>query len=149
LKKPSAQSSSSSPAPPDPPVFFVDRSLGGKVVPGRLREAGWRVERHDDHFAADTPDPQWIVGVGKRGWIILTADERIRYNPLEKAAYLNSGTLIFLLANRKSMTGVEMADAFVAAETSILNAIARQRPPAIFKVSVSERRAELWISGNN
>jgi hypothetical protein len=117
-------------------------------VPGRLRAAGWRVERHDDHFAADTPDPDWIAATGKRGWIILTADERIRYNPLEKAAFLSSGTLIFLLANRKSMTGAEMADAFIAAERSILKAIARQPPPAIFKISVSERRAELWISGD-
>lgn len=117
-------------------------------MPGRLRAAGWLVERHDDHFAADTPDPDWIAGAGKRGWIILTADERIRYNPLEKAAFLKSGTLIFLLANRKSMTGAEMADAFIAAETSIVRAIARQSPPAIFKISVSERRAELWISGD-
>ena len=128
LKKPSAQSSSSSPTQPDPPIFFVDRSLGGKVVPRRLRAAGWRVERHDDHFVADTPDPDWIAAAGKRGWIILTADERIRYNPLEKAAFLSSGTLIFLLANRKSMTGAEMADAFIAAERSILSAIVRQAP---------------------
>ncbi len=113
-------------------------------MPARLRADGWLVERHDDHFAAATPDPEWIAEAGKRGWIILTADERIRYNPLEKAAYLNSGTLVFLLANRKSATGAEMADAFIAARTSI----ARQNPPAIFKVSVSERRAELWISGD-
>jgi hypothetical protein len=148
LKKPSAPSSSSSPTPPEAPAFFVDRSLGGKVVPGRLRDAGWLVERHDDHFAADTPDPEWIAGAGNRGWIILTADERIRYNPLEKAAFLTSGTLIFLLGNRKSMTGAEMAEAFIAAEKSIFNAIARQAPPAIFKVSVSARRAELWINGD-
>lgn len=106
------------------------------------------IERHDDHFAPDTPDSTWITAIGKKGWIILTADERIRYNPFEKAAYLTSGTLIFLLANRKSMTGTEMADAFIAAETSILNAIAGQEPPAIYKISVNERRAELWVSGD-
>ncbi len=117
-------------------------------MPARLREAGWLVERHDDHFIPDTPDPEWITAAGKRGWIILTADERIRYNPLEKAAFLASGTLIFLLANRKSMTGAEMADAFIAAERSILSAITRQPPPAIFKVLVSECRAYLWDSGN-
>ncbi len=117
-------------------------------MPARLRTAGWRVERHDDHFAANTPDPEWITQAGKRGWIILTADERIRYNPLEKAAFLGSGTLVFLLANRKSATGAEMADTFIGARTSILNAIGRQKPPAIFKVSVSERRAELWVSGD-
>ncbi len=55
---------------------------------------------------------------------------------------------MFLLANRKSATGAEMADAFIAARTSIFNAIARHEPPAIFKVSVSARRAELWMSGD-
>ncbi len=55
---------------------------------------------------------------------------------------------MFLLANRKSATGTEMADAFIAARTSILNAIARQEPPAIFKVSVSDHRAELWVAGD-
>jgi hypothetical protein len=32
------------------------------------------VERHDDYFDADTPDPEWVIAIGKRGWIILTAD---------------------------------------------------------------------------
>ena len=91
------------------------------------------MRRHDDHFAPHTPDPEWIRGAGRNGWIILSADERIRYNPLEKAALLESDTLAFLLVSRRGLTGAEMADAFIAVEKAIHNAIARQRPPAIFK----------------
>jgi hypothetical protein len=125
----------------------VDRSLGGKVVPSKLRAAGWRIERHDDHFPENTPDTKWIAEVGRRGWVILSADARIRYRPAEKIALLNSGTLTFLLASRKGMTGPEMADAFIAVQTSIAKIIARQKPPAIFKIYAAESRVELWVSG--
>jgi len=106
------------------------------------------VEHHDDHFSDNTPDATWISEAGRHGWVILTADERIRYKPAEKAALLNSGTLTFLLASRKGLTGVEMADAFLSVEVSIINAIAKQHPPAIFKVYAAERRVELWIEGD-
>jgi hypothetical protein len=146
--KPSAQNSNSPAQKTETPVFFVDRSLDGKIVPTKLREAGWKVEHHDDHFSDNTPDTTWISEAGRHGWIILTADERIRYKPAEKAALLDSGTLTFLLASRKGLTGVEMADAFLSVEVSIINAIAKQRPPAIFKVYAVERRVELWVEGD-
>ena len=116
-------------------------------MPAKLREAGWLVKRHDDHFSDDTPDTEWISEAGRRGWIILTADERIRYKPVEKAALLASGTLTFILASRKGLTGLEMADAFLTVQTSIFHAIIRQQPPAIFKVYGAERRIALWVAG--
>ncbi|MEZ5583574.1 MAG: hypothetical protein R3F37_13265 [Candidatus Competibacteraceae bacterium] len=49
-------------------------------------EAGIRIERHDDHFAQDTPDTEWLAEIGKRGWFVLTHDGRIRYKPNEQEA---------------------------------------------------------------
>ena len=60
-------------------VFFTDRDLG-KDFPRILREADLTVERHDDHFRSDTPDEEWLTEVGRRGWIAITHDKRIRYN---------------------------------------------------------------------
>jgi len=60
---------------------------------------------------------------------------------------LASGALTFLLASRKGLTGAEMAEAFLNVQTSIRNAITRQRPPAIFKVYAAEQRLELWVKG--
>jgi hypothetical protein len=142
--KRSGPNSNLPPSPPDHPVFFVDRSLGGKIVPTALRVAGWAVERHDDHFPDDTADTAWIQEVGRRKWIILTADQRVRYNPPEKAALLASGTYTFLLASRKDFTGAEMAATYVAAKSAILHAIANHRPPAIFKV-YQNGRVDLWL----
>jgi hypothetical protein len=43
--------------PPEPFTWFVDRSLGRKIVVD-LRAAGFQVEEHSAHFAAD-----WVVVV--------------------------------------------------------------------------------------
>jgi hypothetical protein len=37
------------PSPPERLVFFIDRSLGRKVIPDALRAAGEEVRIHDDH----------------------------------------------------------------------------------------------------
>ena len=64
-------------------VYFTDRDLG-KRFPDILRSSGLTVEAHGDHFAPDTPDEAWLEAVGKRGWIALTHDRRIRYKPNER-----------------------------------------------------------------
>jgi PIN like domain len=51
-------------------VYFTDRDLG-KRFPEILRSGGLTVERHADHFAADTADEVWLKQVGRRGWIAL------------------------------------------------------------------------------
>ena len=87
-KRPSAASSGSK--LPEPFVFFIDRSLGRKIVAQALREIGETVEVHDDHFAPDAKDEDWLVKVGKRGWIVLTKDDRIRYRVTERTALTSS-----------------------------------------------------------
>jgi hypothetical protein len=56
-------------------VFFVERSLGRRVVADALRQAGVRVEIHADYFADRTEDPVWLSQVGPRGWIVLMKDK--------------------------------------------------------------------------
>ncbi len=51
-----------------------------------LRAAGLYVEVHDDHFRQDALDPEWLTAVGEKNWIVVTRDERIRYNVAEKQA---------------------------------------------------------------
>lgn len=71
------------------PVYFTDRDLG-KKFPEILRAAGLHVERHADHFQHDARDEDWLREIGKRGWIAITHDARIRYKPNEEAAVVES-----------------------------------------------------------
>lgn len=74
------------PKPASGLVFFIDRSLGRKYVAEALRTAGATVEVHDDHFPQTTPDVEWLAEVGRRGWVVLSKDERIRRNRIERGA---------------------------------------------------------------
>ena len=41
------------PSPPERWVFFVDRCLGRRIIPGALRNAGEEISVHDDFFPQD------------------------------------------------------------------------------------------------
>ena len=84
---------------PEPSVFFIDRSLGKKIVAQALRDIGETVEIHDDHFAPDAKDEDWLVEVGKRGWIVLTKDDRIRYRATERTALASARVRAFVLTS--------------------------------------------------
>ena len=61
------------------PEFFADRCLG-RAAPAILVELGWIVHTIGDHFPADAQsigDPEWVEHGLKRGWSLLTQDERI------------------------------------------------------------------------
>jgi len=94
-------------------------------VPEALRQAGLRVEVHDDHFPPDALDVDWLRVVGGRGWVVLTKDERIRRRPLERDALLEAGVHAFVLTARR-MSGADMGQAFVRARAAMENLLRRQ-----------------------
>ena len=121
---------------PEPSVFFIDRSLGKKIVAQALRDIGETVEIHDDHFAPDAKDEDWLVEVGKRGWIVLTKDDRIRYRVTERTALASARVRAFVLTSSQ-LQGTEMAAAFVKALPRIKRLIANHTPPFIARISRS------------
>lgn len=92
------------------------------------------MEVHDDHFAPDAPDAEWLRVVGTRGWVVLTKDERIRRRPLEREALAAAGVRAFALTARH-MTGAEMGTALVRARGAMEDLLRRRRPP--FTASVT------------
>ncbi|MER7164778.1 hypothetical protein ABT336_01695 [Micromonospora sp. NPDC000207] len=69
------------------PEFFADRCLG-KQAPALLVERGWIVHVVSEHFPDDAQavgDPEWIEYGLRRGWSLLTQDERISTQPTVKA----------------------------------------------------------------
>jgi predicted nuclease of predicted toxin-antitoxin system len=97
---------------PDRPTLFVDRSLGKGVV-NALRDAGAKVEFHDDHFSQDAEDVEWIPKASENGWVILTKDKHIRRRFHERQAIIDSSARVFTLTSG-NMTGAAMASLLVA-----------------------------------
>jgi hypothetical protein len=112
-RKPFAASSSRR-KPPEPLVFFIDRSLGRKKVPEALRAAGVEIRVHDELFPQGTEDVVWLREAGLNGWIVITRDDRIRYNQLEKQAVL-AARLRFFSITSSSLTGEEAAALILSA----------------------------------
>src|SRR2546430_17247371 len=75
----------------EPLVFFLDRSLGKEIIANSLRAAGADVRIHDDLFAQDARDQDWLPEVGKNGWTDLTKDSHIKHRLVERTALLESG----------------------------------------------------------
>ncbi len=121
-------------------VYFTDRDLGHRF-PEKLRAAGLRVERHDDHFDQLTPDSEWIAEIGRRGWVAVTRDKRIRYSPLAIETLMTSGARLFVIVGR--LTNDEAADVFVKQGKRIERLLGKERRPFIGKVRRDSVKA--WL----
>jgi hypothetical protein len=115
---------------PESPVFFVDRCLGRRAFPEPLRECGLLVELHDDHFDVAAPDEEWLSEVGRRGWIVLTRDLRIRYRAIEREAALANGVRMISLTARR-LAAEELGRAFAASIDRVINFLTRHPRPFI------------------
>jgi predicted nuclease of predicted toxin-antitoxin system len=125
---------SSCPTLPESLVFFVDESLGQKKIPEALRKAGTRVEVHGDHFRQGERDEVWLTEVGRKGWIVLTKDARIRYRVIEQNALVKAKVAAFVLA-AGNLTGDQMAELFVQSLPRIRRFISKNKPPFIAQIT--------------
>jgi predicted nuclease of predicted toxin-antitoxin system len=131
-KKPS---DASSPSPPERLVFFVDRSLGRKIIPDTLRAAGEEVRVHDDFFPQNAKDEVWLTDVGRRGWVVLTKDKQIRYREVEIHALLTAKVRAFILTARGDLSGAEVGQIFVKALPAMKKICETTAPPFIARVN--------------
>ena len=107
--------------------------------------AGVNLEIFLDHFPSGTPDVDWIPPVGQNGWIALTNDVRLRYNPNERDAIAGSNGAVIILAS--DYTHQQLAENFLAARELIVNFVRSNRPPFIARLY--RDRIEMWLSQND
>jgi hypothetical protein len=138
-------------------IFFTDRDLG-KIFLRVLRDAGLTVERHDDHFDQNTTDDVWLREVGERGWIAISRNFRIRYQPNERDAVMRAGTGLLIVVGKAPHQ--ELAENFVATirkierflqvnRASFIARIYGPSPEQISRGSRKSGRVELWLSYND
>jgi hypothetical protein len=111
-------------------VFFTDRDLGA-AFPEILRAAGLTVERHGDHFAPDCPDEDWLAEIGKRDWVALTHDTRIRYKPNQLAAVVQHRVRLLVIVGKAAFP--DLAASFVATLVRIKAFLEHAPRPVIAK----------------
>ncbi len=132
---------------PEPFVYFVDRSLGRGIVVETLRAAGHEVHAHDDHFAQNTPDTEWLIEVGRRGWVVLTKDKNIRSNQLELRALLQAKVACVMLG-RGNLTAEAMGKLFSDNLRRIERALRRFQVPLVATLSTGGSLRILLAAGD-
>jgi hypothetical protein len=132
------------PPSPRPPEFFVDRGLGRVVVADAIRERGHVVRTMAEVYGdreQQVADEEWLSEAGRRGWIVLTKDRRIRRRRPEIEAIARHGVSAFVLA-RGSLGAVAQADCFVTNLERIVEA-AGAPGPCVYEVRPASIR-RLW-----
>lgn len=127
---PSGASSASRPSS----TYFLDRQIGRYTVAAAMRAAGAAVEIHDDHFGPLTDDLVWIPQVAARNWVLITLDQNIRRNPLQRAAYKAAALKGFILTGH-GMNGVEIARLLVACLPRMTRRVASAKGPLLYTIS--------------
>jgi predicted nuclease of predicted toxin-antitoxin system len=105
-------------------------------VAGALRDKGEIVEVHDEHFDTDARDEEWLDLIGRKGWIAITRDEKIRKNRLQRQLLIDANAKAFIL-RAGNLTGPQLA-AIVLDNLEAMKALAAaQGAPFIALVSRS------------
>lgn len=115
-------------------VFFLDHQIGRYVVADALRVVGAQVEAHVDHFDAAAPDIDWIPEVGRRGWVLITRDQNIRRNPLERFSYEAAALRGFVMTGQ-DMSGSDMSALLVKSLSGMVRRVAGRKGPLMFSIS--------------
>jgi PIN like domain len=113
--------------------LFADRDLGGRIFPGIVRAAGITLHAHADHFPPDAPDAAWLPEAARRGWVIVSADQRIMRVPLERDAVFLSGARLLVLIGGSAPVAA-LAHNFVNTFARIERFIQQNEPPFIARV---------------
>ncbi len=123
---------------PKPPVlWYLDVRLGANSAE-KLRK-GTRVYDWDPDTTAyycDEADHVWLKAVGEWGWVVLTKDQRLRYNPLEITALRASAVRVFVLT-AGNLRGSEIAAAFERAIPAMCRVLRGQPGPFIARIGKS------------
>lgn len=127
------------------PPLFLDEGLQSLKLAGALKKAGFNVRMHSDHFAPGTPDTTWLREVGRRKWLALTRDQRIRQRIIEREAVTQAGVGLFILCGKKDMKADGIADVLKKAATRISNFIAKHKPPYIVKITGAGALSVSWM----
>jgi hypothetical protein len=114
------------------------------MIPDALERAGYRVERHSDHFAHDAADVDFLPKIGEHlDWIFLTHDARQRYRPDERDAIMRSGVAHIIHVGK--LRHEELADSFVLAAPKIIRFREKYPPPFIAKLHRPEKKTDYRV----
>jgi hypothetical protein len=108
-------------------------------VPEALRAAGHHVHLQREVVPSGTHDIEWLPIVGRRKWVLITKDERIRRRTVEMQAYLGAGVRGFVMTAAGEMRGIDQGALIARALPAIVRLVRKRAAPFIANITASGR----------
>ena len=124
-------------------TLFFDRNIGRRI-PEALRLVGIPVEVvfHDELFAQNTRDDEWLPKVGGLGWAVIGQDKSFHRNSTEKLAIIQYNVGVFYLWGAQAPDWDQMR-CFMRAYDNILRVLSSVAPPFLFRIDRSGRLIDI------
>lgn len=127
--------------------FYLDENVSSKRFIRLLREAGLEVTTCRELGWGGKPDAWWIPEASNQGFVIVTADARIRLIPAEKHAIIESRARIIVVRISATITPELAAHNFVNSRNSINRFI--KKVPAPWMVRLTPPSLEAFQRGKS
>ena len=115
-------------------MIFFDRSVP-KSVADAIKQVRDDVRWLEEEFPHGTPDPEWLSEVGRRGWLVVSRDKRIRYRPGEKQAIVENRVGCFCLTQTTNPTRWQFLKLIVSTLDEMERLFAETERPFIYGIS--------------
>jgi predicted nuclease of predicted toxin-antitoxin system len=112
--------------------FFFDNNLSYRLVDG-LKAFGEDVVHLTEYFSADEKDTVWLEYIGQNGWVLITRDEKIRWNPAELAAFRRNRVGAFFLGG-KNKSGWDLIQQIIRVWPTINDYAEHTNKPYAFRI---------------
>ena len=116
-------------------VLFFDRSVG-KRIPKVLQfvRIPIGITYHDQHFAQDALDDDWLPTVGERRWAVIGQDHSYHKRAAEKLAIVQYDLGVFYLWGANAKTW-EQLRCIMNAYDGILDVLDNVAPPFLYRIN--------------
>ena len=112
-------------------IFYVDESIFSNALVAELKAASIAFDRVGITVPFGAPDKVWLSHCGKRSYLALTRDQRIRYRSLEKQALIDHGVGCFTFTQGQA-TAAQCAARIVALAPKMAAIALSQSKPFLY-----------------
>lgn len=126
-------------------TFLLDNDLPPRIAE-ILRIMGHDVHHLRERFPADALDVDWIPAAGREGWVIVTADTRIRRNAAERLALRQARTpAVFISAAVSDYPLHLKVSWFIKHWPDLEAAVSKARPMTVFDMQANGKVKEVCL----
>lgn len=116
-------------------TFFFDNTFPPQIA-RILSILGVDARHLQDDFAPDTDDVDWIPGIGRRGWVVITGDRGIAKKPAERRVLEEANVIaVFMAKGFTSKPIFELVSSFIRWWPEVERAVSRVKPGTSLEVN--------------